>query len=103
MAIGDQDIQAGTFFRDCTLVTTADGGAQFMAHFEYPDALANFSPLNVMAPEVASRPEIRYSTTDADLEHGTVLLINGAQWKVRSVRREGDGQVSCAELAGVVS
>lgn len=98
MAFGDQDLDS--FFRDGDRVTRANGRPAFMAHFDIPEVVDNFSPLNVRAPEVAARPAISYSTGSAsDLVHDELITLRGTRYKVRSPRKKNDGQVSEADLS----
>lgn len=100
MAFGDQDIADGCFFRDGDLVTRMNGSPSFMAHFDIPEVIPTFSPLSVKAVEVAARPVIGFSTASAaDLAHNEQLMVRGTEYRVRSVNKKNDGQISEAELS----
>lgn len=99
MAFGDTDLDI--FFQDGTVVTLADKST-FMAHFDLPEKIEQYGAPKVMAGEIAGQPTIRYSTArqPASFGRGTLITINGTQYKVRSAEREpGDGLVSIAQLA----
>lgn len=98
--VGDQDVRHDVFFRDCSRVTVVATGRCFMGFFEYPEQITGFPPLNAMAPEVAARPTLRYTTGLAPpLSKGVLLEIEDqGRWEVRSAHLEQDGKVSCAEL-----
>jgi hypothetical protein len=97
MGVGDSDL--AVFFQDGDLVTVT-GGGQFMGHLDIPEVLDAFSPLGAKAGEVRGNLSLRFATGQApSLAHGTQLTVKGTTYKVRSVRKEGDGQVSNAELA----
>ena len=98
MAFGDNDL--GIFFQDGDLVTRTAPAAPFMAHFDIPEVLDTFSPMQLKAGEMAARPTIRYATAASpDLVHGETITVRGTQYRVRSPRKEGDGQTSVAELS----
>lgn len=97
MGVGDSDL--AVFFQDCDTVTVASGG-QFMGFLEVPEVLDAFAPLGVRASEVRGNLSLRFATGQAPaLAHGSLLSVKGTQYKVRSVHKEGDGQISVAELA----
>ena len=96
MSVGDNDLPM--FFQDCDLVTVSSGG-QFMGFLEVPESLDAFG-LGVKASEVRANLQLRFVPASApNLAHGALLTVKGTQYKVRSVHREGDGQVAVAELA----
>jgi hypothetical protein len=98
VAFGDQDLDS--FFRDGDQVTRAGGQPAFMAHFDIPEVIDNFSPMNVRASEVAARPVIGYATASAsDLAHNEQITVRGVTYRVRSTKLKNDGQVSEAELS----
>lgn len=96
---GSRDI--AIFFQDGSLVTRQPGGASFMAHFDYPDMIENFSQIGgQQLGQVEGHPALRFATIAAlDLQRGNLVTIGGVQYRVRSVDKEGDGQVSVARLA----
>ena len=98
--VGDQDVRHDVFFRDCSHVKAIASGLCFMGFFEYPEQITGFPPLNAIAPQVAARPTLRYTTELAPpLSQGSLLEIEGqGRWEVRSAHLEQDGKVSCAEL-----
>ena len=96
MSVGDGDL--AIFFQDSDLVTVTADGSQFMGHLEVPEVLDAFAPLSVKAGEVRGNLTLRFANGPA-LAHGALLTVKGTQYKVRSVHKEGDGQISLAELA----
>jgi hypothetical protein len=97
MPIGDQDLDI--FFQDGSTVTLADKST-FKAHFDLPEMVEQFGSLKVSAGDVAGRPTIRFATKNrpASVKNGTLVTVDGVQYKVRHVEREGDGLVSIAHL-----
>jgi hypothetical protein len=100
MPVGDQDVAANTFFRDCSLVTVVQSGLTFNGYFLYPESVTHFPPLNVRAGSVAGPPTLQYATELAPpLSRGVILDIDGKRWQVREVELQEDGKVSIAKLA----
>src|SRR5579862_4390384 len=101
MPVGDQDVLAGVFFNDCSLVTVVATGQTFMGFFEFPEQITEYPPVNAMAGDVAGKPTLQYATALApELAYGVLLDVAGkGRWKVRNARQLQDGQVSLAELA----
>ena len=97
MAFGDQDLDI--FFVDGTKVVLADGSS-FMAHFDIPEKIEQFGAPKVMAGDIAGRPMIRFNAVHlANINHGDLVTINSAQYKIRSAERDaGDGLVAIAQL-----
>jgi hypothetical protein len=98
MAVGDQDL--AIFFQDGTPGVLADG-TTIMGHFDMPEQLEGFAPVNVMAKEVAGRTTFRYATSSAPsgFGHNSTITIKGVTYRVRSPRKVGDGQESIVDLA----
>jgi hypothetical protein len=98
MAFGDEDLDV--FFQDGSVAELADG-TTFGCHFDIPEHVDVFQPINSRAGVVMARPEIRYKTASAPgLKHGDAVKVNGTQYKVSGApRKEGDGLVSVAGIA----
>jgi hypothetical protein len=100
MPVGDQDVAANTFFRDCSRVKVVESGLTFDGFFLYPEVITEFPPLNAMAGDVAGKPTLQYATELAPrIGRGTLLEIEcEGSWEVRNVELQQDGKVSLARL-----
>ena len=98
--VGDEDLEAGVFFRDFSnVVTVVATGQLFAGYFEIPEEVTRFAPLNAMAGDVAGRPTLEYTIELApELARGMILDIDGERWEVRSARQVRDGKIGCADL-----
>jgi hypothetical protein len=62
MATGDEDLDV--FFGDWSVAELADG-TTFGCHFDLPERVDLFQPVNSRAGVVMAKPEIRYKTDSA--------------------------------------
>lgn len=96
MAVGDGDLDV--FFQDGDAGTLSDGSV-VMGHFEIPEQIDTFGAAHPMAGVMAGKPTFTYSTAaGAAIVDGTAIAVKGVSYVVRTTKKQGDGQVSVAEL-----
>jgi|SRR5579884_2684070 len=102
MAVGDQDLAAGAMFRDFGVTIVKDDGQTTLGHFDFADEMEAFGGLgggNSVPGQVAEKPQVTFATGAlTGLGNGVKLTVDGASYKVRTVRKIGDGKLSVAEL-----
>lgn len=98
MAFGDEDLDI--FFQDGSLAELADG-TTFGCHFDIPESVEFFAPVQSRAGVVTAKQEIRYKTASApNLKHGDLVTVNGNAFKVSGApMKQSDGLISVAGLS----